>query len=112
MKQGKVWGTTEEIFSSGNVSAHVLHVEAGGYSSEHLHEAKSNLFHVIGGRIEVSQWTAGGAVDRTIIAAGETTTVLPGIWHKFQALEGSVVIEVYELRFRGEDIVRRSSGGC
>jgi len=111
MKQGKVWGMTDEMFSTGNVSVHLLHIEAGGYSSEHLHDAKSNLFYVIEGKVEISQWANADAIDKTVLSAGESTTILPGIWHKFQAFERSVVVEIYELRFRGEDIVRRSQGG-
>ncbi len=108
MKQGKIWGTTEEIFSTGNVSVHVLHIEAGGFSSEHLHQAKSNHFYVVAGRIEV--WQSNDMTDLTELGPGESTMILPGTWHKFRAVDPSIVIETYETRL-SEDIQRRSQGG-
>ncbi len=115
MKQGKVWGTTQEAMNNGRVSAHLLRVEAGGYCSEHRHAEKTNLFLVISGSLEILVWPAGAdegqKPDMTILGPGETTVIRPGDWHRFRALEDAVAIEIYEGNLAGEDITRRTPGG-
>lgn len=113
-KQGKIWGTTEEIFNNGMVSVNVLNIKKGAFCSEHQHAQKSNLFHVLSGTIEIDQWNGvaeGDIADVTTLRAGESSVIHPGAWHRFRAVVDSVVIEIYEIKFRSEDIIRRTRGG-
>ena len=111
MKQGKIWGETEELFNSGTVSVHRLKIKKGGFCSEHCHKSKSNFFFVIQGNLKLSVWTKGGEVDDTVIWPGESTEILPGVYHKFTALTDVECIEIYEVKFKDEDIERRIEGG-
>jgi len=110
MKQGKVWGETEEIFNDGKVSVHHLWIKKGGYCSEHKHVKKSNLFYVISGQLEISIWREKG-VDKTIIGNGESSFVPPGVYHKFRAIYDTECLEIYEVRLESNDIDRRTIGG-
>ena len=114
MKQGKVWGETEEIFNNGVVSLNVLNIKRGGYCSEHQHSSKTNVFFVLSGRLEISQWpgsTEGEVPDVTVLEKGGSTRIPPGVWHKFRALEPTECLEYYLVLFSGPDITRRSRGG-
>jgi len=111
-KQGKVWGETEEIFNSGTVSVHHLKIKKGGFCSDHCHKSKSNIFFVLQGNLKLSALTDKGEVDDTVIWPGESTEILPGVYHKFTALTDVECLEIYEVKFRGEDIERETEGGC
>jgi mannose-6-phosphate isomerase-like protein (cupin superfamily) len=116
MKQGKVWGTTQTVILEDGVSVHVLTIRKGGFSSEHRHEKKANVFAVISGRLEIRIWQGDAEVpDDTQVGPGEKTGVLPGVWHQFLALEDTVAIEVCEVPpatwALEADMERRSRGG-
>jgi len=111
LKQGKVWGDTENIFSSGITTVHFINVKKGGFCSEHLHRHKTNKFYVISGELEISIWQDKDTCDKTILKAGQSTIVPFGVWHKFKGLTETQCIEIYEVKFAGEDISRRTIGG-
>ena len=111
MKQGKVWGETEEIFNSGVISVHHLKIKKGGYCSEHCHKFKSNLFFVLSGNLKLTIWTSEGKEDDTVIWQGESSEIPPGVYHKFTGLTDVECIEICETKLRGEDIERRTEGG-
>lgn len=102
------------MFSNGTISVNLLQIYKGGYCSEHQHGQKMNMFHVIDGKLEVSQWpgtSEGERPDVTILEAGQSTIIPVGVWHKFRALENTTCLEVYSIRFTGLDICRRTQGG-
>jgi len=109
-KSGKVWGETQELFNNGTVSVNYLKIKAGGYCSEHRHIKKSNQFFVISGRLAIQIWH-GDNKDETIIKPGDMTTIPPGVFHRFWAITNVECLEIYEVRFDGEDIERRTHGG-
>ena len=114
MKQGKVWGETEQVFNDGTISVNFLEIKKGGFCSEHQHSQKMNMFYVISGHLQVSQWpgaSEGEQPDITGLKAGQSTTVPVGSWHMFRAIEDTICLEIYEIRFSGPDITRRSHGG-
>ena len=116
MKHSKVWGQVERVETDGfSKFVDVLHIKPGGYSSEHWHENKSNLFHVLSGRLELRQWTprlseGGEIVDVTTLGPGEATTIPCRVWHQFKAIEETVVIEICDGGVE-TDIKRRTQGG-
>jgi mannose-6-phosphate isomerase-like protein (cupin superfamily) len=110
MKQGKVWGDTDTVFSNGHVSVHVLKIKKGGFCSEHKHKSKVNHFHVISGCLQISIWQ-DSSIDHVVIEDGENTIVNPGSFHKFLALEDTLALEIYYAPLDEEDIERRTKGG-
>lgn len=111
MKQGKVWGETEEIFNNGIVSIHHLKIKKGGFCSEHFHKYKSNIFFVVSGNLRIDIWTKEGIEDSTVVWQGEKTEIPPGVLHRFKGLTDVECFEIYEVKLRGEDIERQTVGG-
>lgn len=111
MKQGKDWGYTTEFFRNAMVSAHHLEIKEGGYCSEHVHKYKYNLFYVISGRLKITIWRENYVKDETILTAGQVSAVSPGFYHKFEGLEKTECIEVYQVLLIEPDIDRRTQGG-
>jgi len=93
------------------VSAHHLEVKKGGYCSEHRHEYKYNLFYVISGRLKITIWRENDVEDVTILTAGQASAVSPGFYHKFEGLEATECVEVYQVLLIEPDIKRRTQGG-
>ena len=110
VKKGKVWGETTQIFKTANVEVHCLRIKKGGYCSEHKHK-KSNLFYIIRGKLKISVWDGSKLIDETVLTGGQMTTIQPGLWHMFEALENTECIEVYEAQVFDNDIERRTTGG-
>lgn len=69
---------------------------AGFFRGGHIHRSKTEHFYVLRGR-GVLIWTdpAMGARGRTEVGAGDKVTILPGLGHRFEALEELVVVEYY-----------------
>ena len=111
MKQGKAWGTTEEIFNNGIVSVHHLSIKKGGYSSKHWHQFKANIFHVISGELKIEIWQTRKKLDVTVLDVGEKCYIPPHLVHRFIALSDVECYEIYEVKLRGEDIERETVGG-
>ena len=109
-KQGKIWGTTQEIFNNGIVSINYLKIMKGGYCSEHRHKKKSNLFFVITGNLKIEIWQSNSTKDETVLWPGEMATIESGVWHRFKALTDVECLEIYEVKLF-EDIERRTTGG-
>jgi len=110
----KVWGRTTLIFRTANVEVHYLEIKAGGYCSKHRHvKGKSNLFHIISGRLVVRVWDATGEklIDSTVLDPGQITVVAPLLWHQFEAVKPTRCYEIYETRVDPGDIERVSEGG-
>lgn len=113
-QQGKVWGTTHCLFKSPFFSVHLLHVNKGGFCSEHRHERKLNHFHVLSGELAIHEWPGDLGQDQpdtTVLGQGESKSVPVGNWHSFTAREETVCLEIYEAAPVEEDIIRRTTGG-
>lgn len=109
--QGKAWGETTEFYKTESLSAHYLKIKAGGFCSEHRHQNKSNTFFIISGELEVHIWKDNKTIDTTILGAGQTTEVPPGVYHKFHAQTDCECIEIYQVKLQEPDIERRTRGG-
>ena len=76
----KVWGGTTELFNNNTTSTHYLEIKKGGYSSEHKHAQKTNIFYVIEGELEIMFWV--GDVDHLqLLKRGDVWMVTVGVWH-------------------------------
>lgn len=110
MKYSKVWGTTELIFKKNNVEVHRIEVNKGGYCSKHCHEYKYNEFYVESGKLEISVFD-GEFIDETVLCDGESTSVAPLKYHKFEAKEDTIAYEIYYVELSSDDIIREIPGG-
>ena len=111
MRQGKDWGYTTEFFRNAMVSAYHLEINKGGFCSEHIHKHKYNLFYVTSGKLKITIWQKNGIKDETILTAGQESAVPPGFYHKFEGLEKTECIEIYQVLLIEPDIKRRKQGG-
>ncbi len=108
----KVWGTTVEIFRNSTSTVHYLDIKKGGYCSEHKHNQKTNIFHVIKGTLKIDFWWKDDTKRTITIKAGQPPREIPvGFFHKFTAITDVSCIEIYNYKYDGIDIERRTVGG-
>ncbi len=113
MKQGKVWGQTEDIFSRNNVSIHRIEVSKNALCSKHLHEHKYNTFYVESGTLVIDVWKKDyDLMDTTVLKAGDSTDVKPMEYHQFIAAEDTVAYEIYWTILDEDDITRDGVGSA
>tara|TARA_S200002703_G_scaffold20667_5_gene17113 strand:+ start:79453 stop:79773 length:321 start_codon:yes stop_codon:yes gene_type:complete len=101
----KVWGSTELIFNNETTTVHRAFINKGGQSSRHYHKHKTNLFYIESGFINVTIWDESGKRD-VFLRKNEKLSIKPNIWHKFTAIQESVILEIYDVSIDIEDIVR------
>lgn len=104
-KYGKIWGYTSEIFSNDNVSIHRIKILNGHVCSKHYHQYKYNIFFVESGNIIVYRWENNFKIG-TSLSEGQSINIEPNIYHQFEALEDSIVYEIYYTKTNNEDIIR------
>lgn len=111
----KPWGVTTQVFLGRAAEVHVASIRRGGHSSQHQHRSKANDFFVISGRLEILVYNERGDVTPFIayvLTDGQRLTIPAGVWHRFNALEDTELIETYWLDDIGsDDIVRYDEGG-
>ena len=109
--EGKVWGKTSPLFNKNNVEIHRLEAVKGGRCSIHSHAHKFNCFLVETNSILVEVWKSYGLIDKTILKAGQMTTIPPVQKHIFTSLEyNTVVYVIYWTEIDANDIARDDSG--
>ena len=109
--QGKVWGNTKLLLANGVLEFHRIYAKAGGVCSKHAHEFKWNGFYVEEGSLLIRIWQKDyDLCDETVLQSGDFTTVKPGLYHQFEALENTIAFELYWAEFNHNDIVRETVG--
>ncbi len=108
--QGKIWGTTEFLFSKNNVSIHRICGKKGGYCSKHKHNSRWNKFYVESGILMIEQWN-DDIIDVTELKSGESCEVPPEKFHRFTVVENCVAYEIYWVELDDSDILRETHGG-
>ena|SRR3990167_4252225 len=114
MLSGKIWGTTTLLLRTPLIEMHRLDVLGNAHCSMHKHDKKWNAFVVISGTLTIEvEKAAYNLVDKTVLYAGELTTVQPGEFHRFVTGPFSAVaLEIYYPEsLSDDDIVRRDCGG-
>jgi len=112
--RGKIWGETSTIFLKNNVEIARIKVNKDAYCSTHIHEHKYNLFFVESGVLKITIFRHDAETtieDVTVLKAGGSTYVEPGLYHAFFALEDCVAYEIYWTELDTKDISRKSVGG-
>jgi len=107
--EGKIWGSTAQLFRRNNVSVHRLEIDKGGYCSEHRHAGKANFFFVESGRLIVRVWRKH--FDETVLTPGQNCQVDPGLLHQFEAAEDTIAYEICWTELDPDDIQRETEGG-
>ena len=110
--EGKIWGSTSEIFNKNNVRINRAIIERGYKCSEHCHPNSYNMFFVESGLIEVHRKKEDyDLVDVTLLDGCQSCIVPPGEYHHFIGLaQTSVVYEIYWVELTN-DINRIDCGG-
>jgi quercetin dioxygenase-like cupin family protein len=110
-KQGKIWGFTQEIFNKNNVSISRICINKNSCCSKHFHEYKTNIFWIESGKILVEEWKKDyDLIDKTTLGQGEFCSIPPKSFHRFTALENSIVYEIYYVELIENDIIREDVG--
>lgn len=110
---GKVWGTTELLLDTPVIQIHRLNILPNRQCSLHAHKYKWNFFVVLSGRLTIEVEKNNYALtDRTVLKAGDATTVAPNEYHRFISHEeAALAIELYYPEPLSDDIVRKNVGG-
>ena len=108
---GKLWGSTVALESNPFMSFHRAENKRGFPCSKHLHRNKWNGFYVESGVLLVRVYNDNGIEDVTTLGAGDYTSVAPGVKHRFESVENTVLFEIYWPAEHAEDIVRDDEGG-
>lgn len=113
MKNGKVWGNTQQLLSTPLFSLHLLHIKPKHQCSLHVHRRKSNGFIVQSGRLFIDVVKNDYPLtDTTELGPGEFMTVPPGEHHRFRTGdEPCTAWEFYYLEPLADDIDRKDHGG-
>lgn len=113
--QGKLWGFTQKVFGWNGTSAHLIHVNRGGYCSCHSHEHRWNRFLVLRGYLKVTifEYRDDGddQKDVTTLGPGEVSDVPPGVGHMFEAIDDVDAVEFYWAVCDDGDIDRHGTVG-
>lgn len=114
--EGKVWGKTQTVLLTRTAQVSICHIDAGWQCSKHYHAQKYNRFHVISGQLEVISYKdeKDETGDRIILTDGLSTSIRPGVYHRFRSLTDVVLVECYWIKENAidtQDIVRVDTGG-
>lgn len=94
----KPWGVARWTHVGPIVEVMHASIRRGGYSSRHRHNRKFNDFYVLSGMLNISFYEIGTAVaphNVVTLSPGQRLTVLPGVWHRFDALTDVELMETY-----------------
>lgn len=113
MVTGKVWGTTDRQIATPLFEKHLLRIKPKHRCSLHKHHRKWNSFTVIQGLLYIDVVLDDGrTIDTTTLGPGESTTVAPGVFHRFRTGQHPcVATEEYYPDTLSEDIKRLDQGG-
>ena len=104
-KLGKIWGFSSNIFLNECVQIDRIDIEKGQCCSKHYHKYKYNLFFVEKGSIIVYRWE-NEIKTATKLDVYDSIIIDPTIYHQFEAIEKSIVYEIYYTKLNNNDIVR------
>lgn len=106
----KPWGYTACLYESTTMELWTAHVLAGGYSSLHWHDLKSNRIACRDATLRISL-VIDGVQSQRIIGPGEHIDLPPLLIHRFEVLRSGRIWETYTGRCHPQDIVRMDTNG-
>ncbi len=112
-KNIKVWGWTQSIALNESSHFAIAHLNKGGFSSKHIHEKLYNRFYVISGKLRIIVYR-NEREEVIDLSSGEAVDIEPLISHRMEALEDSMICEIYWSEsnepINPTDIVRYDNG--
>ena len=111
--QHGTWGVRTRTFATESCLVTILRLKANKRCSWHKHKHTYNQFFVIEGRLGIKT-DIGPDKQRqtTIIGAGQSFVVAPGVMHEFQTYkQPALVEEVAYVKYDESDIHRMQLGG-
>lgn len=102
----KSWGHEDWIYN-GRYCGKKLHVNAGKESSYHHHRVKDEVMYLESGKIVLTYgWDEDlNHATQMTLTPGVAFHIPPGMWHKFQGVEDSVITE-FSTHHNDKDVVR------
>lgn len=108
----KIWGETTQFFLGPSSECQFMRIKKGYYCSEHFHTYKYNRFFVISGKLKVTVFDEHNRSIHHILEKEQYIDIYPGDYHKFEALEDTICVEIYWTNnLSPDDIFRRTVGG-
>ena len=104
VRMDKPWGYEVVWAISELYCGKMLFVRAGEALSLQLHRRKDETIHVQAGLVEIAIGGGTDALATEVVAPGRGFRVRPGLLHRMQALEDSVLLEVSTPEL--DDVVR------
>lgn len=112
--QHKYWGWTQHIYLDKHTEIARAHIVTGGFCSKHLHENKTNRFHIINGILEIIVYRNNNE-EKVVLYPGMTLDIPSKIIHRMVCIENCDFIEIYwpdnDKILDSLDIVRYDNGG-
>ena len=102
----KVWGERWLLRKDSTHATSYLKLKKNTRCSWHSHQAKSNLFVVVKGKVGIK--TEHG---ETMLTSGQEFMVGPGTLHEFRVYEDSEMLEEMYVEYEEADIIRENVGG-
>ena len=90
----KPWGYELVYASTERYLGKVLFIRAGEQLSLQFHRRKDETIYVHAGRIELEVGEPGRTPDVEVVGPGRAFRFVPGVVHRWRALEDTVVLEV------------------
>lgn len=112
-QEEKLWGMNYIMHIDNIFQACHITIKKGGFCSNHRHTHKWNQFYIISGKLAVELFKEGDKTPYSILYLGpnDSIKVMPGVNHKFHAMEDTEAIEIYSVNVSEEDILREDTGG-
>lgn len=100
----KPWGYEIIYASTERYVGKVLFIRAGEQLSLQFHRRKDEVIYVHSGRIELEVGEPGRTPDVEVVGPGRAFRFVPGVVHRWRALEDSTVLEASTSEL--DDVVR------
>ena len=100
----KPWGYELVYASNDRYLGKVLFIRAGEQLSLQFHRRKDETIYVHSGRIELEVGEPGRTPDVEVVGPGRSFRFVPGVVHRWRALEDTLVLEVSTPH--ADDVVR------
>lgn len=90
----KPWGSEQIWAETESYVGKVISIDAGQRLSLQYHEEKDESILVAKGRLRLHIGSAADQIETTILTEGESAHIPPGLIHRFEAVDDTVLIEV------------------
>jgi mannose-6-phosphate isomerase len=90
----KPWGSEQIWTETESYVGKVISIDAGRRLSLQYHEEKDESILVTKGRLRLHTGSAADRIETTILEEGESAHIPPGLIHRFEAVDDTVLIEV------------------